>query len=210
MKSLVTTIIALVSFVGILQAHSEVRAGLVVVFGNEINGTSPGTANPFVDGQIFDPNVTVSGIGRVGLNGANPANRYTATGWSSGNLDLGQYFTFTITPNDGFFVNYENFTYSGQRTGNGPTSFAFRSSVDNFTTNIGSPLANGATIALTADAFQGVTNATEFRLYGWGGSGQFSVNDFSFNGAVSAVPEPTSVLLVASALAVFTLRRRRS
>jgi autotransporter-associated beta strand protein len=61
--------------------------------------------------------------------------------------------------------------------------------VDGFTTDVGTPTATGTTISLSDTAFQGRTAATEFRLYGWGGTsaaGTYSVNDFAFSGAVSA------------------------
>src|SRR5688500_1736305 len=71
------------------------------IWSNSIDGTNPNTANPFVTGNVTDPDVTVSGIGRgTGINGSNANNRYNASNWSTGTtLDATDYFEFTITPN---------------------------------------------------------------------------------------------------------------
>ena len=61
--------------------------------------------------------------------------------------------------------------------------------------------------------FSGLTSPVEFRLYGWGassGTGTFSVNDFTFNGTLSAVPEPSTYAAIAgvAGLAVALVRKR--
>jgi hypothetical protein len=173
-----------------------------VIFSNPITDTDPSAANPYTAGQTVDANLTVSGIGRgSGITASTALNRYSASGWNSGSLDVNDYFGFTLTPNLGFKINFESFVYTGQRSPTGPTSFSFRSdaSGDNFTTDIGTPTATGTTIDLSAAAYQDVSSAITFRLYGWGASsaaGTFSVNDFTFNGTVSAVPEPTEWALI--------------
>lgn len=156
------------------------------VFSNDISDANPSSANPFTAGQVVDPNITVSGIGRgSGINGDNAANRYSANSWNTPSIDLTAYFEFTLTPVDGYAINFSSFTYTGQASGTGPTNFAFRSSLNNFTTDIGSPGASGGNIDLSDDIFQDIESSITFRLYGWGGSmtvGTFSVNGFSFNG----------------------------
>jgi hypothetical protein len=81
-----------------------------------------------------------------------------------------------------------------QRSLSGPQNLALRSSIDSYTTNIwtitGIPEAEQtSTIPLTAAAFQNLTTPITFRLYGWAatsGNGTFSVNSFTFNGAVTS------------------------
>ena len=158
------------------------------IWNNPITGTNPNTANPYTTGQVVAANITVSGIGRgTGIAGTNANNRYNANGWSTGTLDVNDYFEFTLTPNTGFAINFVSFVYAGQASGDGPTAVAFRSSADGFASNIGTPTVGGTTISLSAAAFQNRTAATTFRLYGFSAitaSGTFSINDFTFNGTV--------------------------
>lgn len=159
------------------------------IWTNPITGTNPNTANPYTAGQTVDANITVSGIGRgAGATATSGNNRYNANGWDTVALDATAYFTFTLTPNPGSFINLTSFVYTGQASGTGPTTFRFRSSLDSFAADIASPLVAGATIDLSGASYQNLGSAIEFRLYGYGASspsGTFSVNDFTFNGTVT-------------------------
>ena len=127
-------------------------------FTNPITGTNPNTSNPYTTGEIYEPYITVSGIGRgTGIVGSNANDRYNANGWNSATPDVNDFFEFTITPQAGFNINFLNFVYTGQVSGTGPTSFAFRSSLDAFTADIGIPTAAGTTIDLSSAAYQGIT-----------------------------------------------------
>ena len=162
------------------------------IFDNPITDTNPNTNDPYIIGQTVNANIIVSGIGRgIGISGTNANNRYNANSWNTVSLDNTAYFYFTITPNTGYQISFVSFVYNGQASGTGPTSFAFRSSLDGFVSDIGTPTASGATINLSATLFQNVTTPITFRIYGWGASGSsgtFSINDFTFNGSVSAIP----------------------
>jgi hypothetical protein len=69
-----------------------------VIFTNPITGTNPNTSNPYTIGQNFEGNITVSGIGRgAGINGSNANDRYSARNWSTGGIDMTDYFEFTLT-----------------------------------------------------------------------------------------------------------------
>lgn len=172
------------------------------IFTNPITGVNPNLSNPYTTGQVVDPNLTVSGIGRgAGAIGTGATNRYNANSWNTATIDLDAYFEFTLTPNSGYLIDFLSFSYTGERSGTGPTSFAFRSSVDGYTSNIGAPTATGTTISLASAAYQGISSAITFRIYGWGASGApgtFSINDFTFNGyvysTVPAAPVITSTL----------------
>lgn len=179
MKTILLLILSLTTLLGI-QAQP--------IFTNPITGTIPGSANPYTTGQTVAPNITVSGIGRgSGITGVEAINRYNATGWNIAGLDANDYFTFTLSPNPGYVIDFGNFVYTAETSGTGPTNFSFRSSLDGFVSNIGTATSTGTTIDLTALAFQNRTSAVEFRLYAWGGSdGEFSINSFTFNGVVAA------------------------
>jgi hypothetical protein len=122
---------------------------------------------------------------------------------------------FTIQPQSGFEIDYNDFIYTGLRSTSGPTAFSFRTSLDGFSAEIGTPIAGGADINLNSAPFQNVTAPIDFRIYGYRAtlaSGTYSINDFSFNGVVSqvsAIPEPSSVVLGMVAIMAGLSRSRR-
>ncbi|MEL1244739.1 YDG domain-containing protein [Flavobacterium sp. DGU11] len=183
---------------------------------NPITDSNPSAGNPFTTGQTVATNtnsaaapvgtaiITVSGIGRGSGIGANAAgNRYNANSWNTV-FDSSDYFEFTITPVDGYKLNLASFVYTGQASGTGPSSFAFRSSKDGYAGNIGTATASGATISLSGAAYQNLTGAITFRFYGWGSSGSnpaggtFSINDFSFTGSVIKLPNPAVLPVISN------------
>ncbi|MDY2586343.1 T9SS type A sorting domain-containing protein [Winogradskyella aquimaris] len=166
------------------------------IFSNTIDGIDPNNDNPFITGQVVDANITVSGIGRsTGITGNNATNRYNARNWNTASIDLTKYFEFTLNPNAGYEIDFISFEYTGQRSATGPTDVAFRSSVDGYSTNIGTPIITGNTIDLSGVNYQDITTAITFRIYAWNAStaaGTYSINDFTFNGVVTSLPCSTT------------------
>lgn len=160
------------------------------IFNNPITDTDPSMDNPYTNGQIINSNLSVTGIGRgTGITGVTSSDRYNASGWNSTSFDANDYYEWIITPNSNYSINFVSFVYIAQKSGTGPTSFSFRSSIDGFTNNIGSPTSSGTTISLSGSSFQSIVNAITFRIYGWnasGSGGTFSINDFTFNGTVNS------------------------
>ncbi|WP_396157764.1 choice-of-anchor D domain-containing protein [Flavobacterium sp.] len=173
------------------------------IFNNPITGTNPNTSNPYTIGQTVAANMTASGIGRgSGILGTNTNDRYNSDGWSTGAIDLTDYFEFTMTPSPGYEINFVSFVYTGQ-VSSGTPNFAFRSSVDGYTSNIGTPSASGTTISLSASAYQNVNSAITFRFYAFGltaAATTYSINDFTFNGTVILSVPCTTPTTQASAL----------
>lgn len=167
------------------------------IWTNPITGTNPNTSNPYTTGQTFSPNITVSGISRgIGAVGATANDRYNANSWNTASIDPTAYFEWTLTPNSSFCLNLSSFVYTGQASGTGPTSFAFRSSLDGFVSNIGTANSTGTTINLSSLTYQGLNTSITFRLYAWGASaagGTFSINDFTFNGTTSCGPPANTI-----------------
>ena len=185
------------SFLTLLLCICFCNMGFCQIWSNPITGTNPNTANPYTTGQtVSSTNMTVSGIGRgSGIAGSNANNRYNAAGWNSASIDANDYFYFTLTPNAGYKISFSSFQYTAQASGTGPVSFSFRSSVDGYSASIGAPTSTGTTIDLSGAAYQDIVSSITFRIYGWGASGAggtFSINDFSFNGSVTAVSGGTS------------------
>ncbi|MDI1255401.1 MAG: T9SS sorting signal type C domain-containing protein [Flavobacterium sp.] len=164
------------------------------IFANPITGTV-NSASAYTTGQTVATNLTVSGIVKAaGLNAASVTDRFSASNWSTGGYDATKYFEFTLTPNSGYEIDFVNFIYTGQASGTGPTAFSFRSSLDNYVAEIGTPTALGANISLAGAAYQDVAIPVTFRIYGYtasGAAGTFSVNNFTFNGSVNVSPIPS-------------------
>ncbi|QEC66084.1 T9SS type A sorting domain-containing protein [Panacibacter ginsenosidivorans] len=165
------------------------------IWTNTITGTNPNLNDPYITGQTVISNLTVSGIGRgTGIAGVNGNDQYNAKSWASTTISANKYFYFTLTADPGYVINFSNFVYLSQVSGNGPTMFSFRSSADNYASDIGTPNTSGTTIDLSGTAYQNLTSIT-FRFFAWGasvGAGTFSIDEFSFYGTV-AIPGFTSL-----------------
>ena len=177
----------------------------VAIWSNNITGTNPSSSNPFTDGQSVAQNITVSGIGRSNSVGANAgSNRYNTRDWNISSLSNNHYIYFTITPNEGYAVNLNSFSYTGQASGSGPVNYSIRSSRDNYSSNLSSSSSTGTSINLSGEEFENISEPVTFRIYAWGASsaaGTFSVNTFSFTGSVTEepiLPEITSSLTAQS------------
>ncbi|MFP9099745.1 beta strand repeat-containing protein [Flavobacterium sp. RHBU_24] len=168
------------------------------IWTNPITGTNPNTANPFTTGDVKDTNITVSGISRgTGITGSGANDRYNANSWNTASIDLTAYFEFTLTPGSGYEIDLTSFVYTAQASNTSINSFAFRSSLDGYTSNIGTPTVSGATISLSGTNYQNLTSAITFRFYAWGAGAAgntFSINDFTFNGSVSLASAPGQVI----------------
>lgn len=175
----------------ILASGEVVPPGLPQLWTNDITGIDPGLASPYTTGDIFNPDITVSGISRgSGISGNAGNNRYNANGWDSPGLDQNDYFEFTLTPITGKTINFINFIYNGSRSATGASSFAIRSSIDGFSTDIGLVYVTGNTVDLSNIKYQNVFCPITFRIYGWGGTnsgGTYGIEDFTFNGTTANV-----------------------
>ncbi|CAN1572179.1 Fibronectin type III [Flavobacteriaceae bacterium] len=164
------------------------------IFSNPITGINPNLLNPYTNGQLVDPNCTVSGIGRgSGILGKNANNRYNAIGWNTAVIDSNKYFEFVITPISGKRIDFLSFYFLGQISLYGPSHFVFRSSIDGFSTNIATLVGTGGTVSLSDPNFQNIIEPITFRIYSWGatnGNATFSINKFDFKGTTDcALPE---------------------
>jgi hypothetical protein len=159
------------------------------IWTNPIIGQNPSSDNPYTIGDFFNNNITVSGISRgSGIGPDREQNSYAADDWESQSLDPDKYFEFTLTPNAGYEIDFIDFTYTPKRSDSSIDNFAFRSSVDNFVANIGTPDFNGTNISLSGTNYQNRTSATTFRIYAWGADKKnetFSITDFIFKGTVT-------------------------
>jgi hypothetical protein len=90
-----------------------------------------------VSASTVASNLIASDIVRgPGLNSASIDNGFNASGWSTGLLDVNDYFGFTLTPNAGFTLNVDSIEFNEQRSATGIRDIALRSSLDNFLVNL--------------------------------------------------------------------------
>lgn len=134
---------------------------------------------------------------------------------------LNDYFSLTITPDAGKVIDFENLTLQGARGGGSARGFTVRSSVDGFTAKLNGPETEAIasqrpnltnyTIDLSGSAFDSITSPIEFRFYAYsnGVNNTVELDNLSFNGEVSTVPEATSLTLLLVGLASIGGMRRR-
>lgn len=142
-----------------------------------------------------------------GVDPATHSNRFTANNWAtSGNtianaIATNEYLEWTIETADGYEMSLASLSLIMQRSGSGPNSFALRSSLDGYTTNL-------TTFSFTSvdaeeiqnialNGFDNLIQPITFRLYGAGATnvgGTFGFEttatgqiDLGVNGVVSAV-----------------------
>ncbi|KLU06860.1 hypothetical protein RISK_001174 [Rhodopirellula islandica] len=204
-------------------AIADASAHAAIILGNTFDGNT-GTEAEYLNGQVTAPNVYRAGVSRVGyslLVGENElvvGDLRTQDGSIAGST---RYFEFIIEPTNDSVIDLESFTYVGNQNVDGEgvsgaTKFALRSSLDLFREDIGVANLTGTTISLADPKFQNITTYIDFRLYiqsDTSGESQlttYSLQEFAFNGSVTAIPEPSSMALLAIGGAGLAWRRRKS
>lgn len=125
------------------------------------------------------------------------------TNWTSNSsLDLGKYFTFTVTTDPGYFTDLTELTFYSNRNADGPVSWTVRSSLDGFTTDLATG-SNGpgadadmtTTLRTAPLGLSKVSGPVEFRIYGYNSAastnGAFRIDDVLLSGTA-----PTTNLLI--------------
>ncbi|MEP7164571.1 MAG: Ig-like domain-containing protein [Ferruginibacter sp.] len=163
--------------------------------------TGPGncpTTNVGVDNQ--PANAIFSNYTNVNADCDQINNAFQYKNWDHDpGIDLTQYNTFTITPNLGFTLTLTSLSFQQKADQGGPTTWALRSSIDNFAANIATgPVTTSfqtAMIALSPASFTNI-GAVTFRIYlinANGGGTKWINDDVTLNGIVS----PIAVVVIA-------------
>lgn len=137
----------------------------------------------------------------------------------TGSINTGIYYQVTVTPNASITYNLSDITFTMRRqaTGNGIRSYAVRSSVDNYASNLSASLnpsnanltvqsgnvffwtldANsingdqlGSKITLGGASYTGLTTPVTFRFYGWNAEisvGPFTIDDVVISGSTETL-----------------------
>lgn len=166
-----------------------------------------------------DPNLGASTIGRgSGLTASGNGNRFNATSWATTSIanavSGNDYMEFTITPNAGYGFAVTSIAVNFQRSGTGTRELALRSSVDGYSSNIGTNFTITDNTSVQTHTFT-VTQFTSsapvtYRFYGWaestGGSGGFegTGNDIIVNGTVTSTGGSPAISVSPSSLTGFS------
>jgi hypothetical protein len=136
--------------------------------------------------------------GYKGSSGTYNAEAAARTGALSIKTNGSAYFQFTLTPTAGNVVTLTGISFGAFSTSTGPVSYALRSSLDNYASNITTgTIANTSAWALKTKNGFTVTSAAgtaiTFRIYGYGGTGtvvagtaNFHIDDLILTGSVNA------------------------
>lgn len=161
--------------------------------------------------------ITVGDISRgSGLTASGALNSISSSGWSTGALDLDDYYGFSLTIDSGFTLDLTSLHFAERRSGTGIRNFQVRASNDNFTTF--STVVSEITVpdnTSTRDqdfalSLNDLTGTIAFRIYGYNAEGtggtwrlanHSSEGGLVLNGSLTAVPEPTTIALISLAAA---------
>lgn len=197
-----------------------------------VNGINSSTTNPFsattLATGLSSATLTIgSGVTASSASSTFGGSDFNTTSLASA-ITGNDYLSFSITPSAGYSFSASSLSLTfGVATAVTNFNVALMSSATGFTS--GSELwtfsfstASPATQSITLSGLsglQGLSSATEFRLYGYrDGSGtttfrirDLSGNDLSLSGSVSAIPEPSTYAAIfgAAALAAAIWSRRR-
>jgi len=134
---------------------------------------------------------------------------------NDGTLLDSDYYTFTITPDAGFEIDFTQFSIDINKLSGGADVFArLYSSIDTFSSEIGnasvSPQGEWNTYNIDLAALPTVSTPTEFRVY-LETSGTFDPNGIRLDNLVTTgevIPEPGSLALMALGGLLIARRRR--
>ena len=167
--------------------------------------------------------------GQIMVHPSEKANTFSATGWPTATtvtMNAG-YFTFTITPTAGFSTTLTSMSLLVGNNNHGPTQFVVRTSLDNFTNNVSTPLTlpsggnNGnpaATYSFNFGSYLStigqtgpIISSVEFRMYAYASATSAELwlqstsapgtNAIALTGSVTPVPEIATVLVIVAVAA---------
>jgi hypothetical protein len=220
-KLLPLALLALPLLIGMAPSAQADVIALYTFTSDSLDSTdseSNSTANAFVAGS----GVTAQFYsGHDTTNTTSGADAYQGVGnlssWTA-SLDPTKYFSFTVEADAGYNLNLTSLSFFTSKNNNGVDTWEVRSSQDfNSTIDSGTGVYQGSpgtgtwTNPSVSLSLNNVTGPLEFRIYGYNGNtGNFRLDDVTLNGSVSAIPEPSTWLLITSGLgALYMLRRRR-
>jgi len=162
-------------------------------FNNTLSGTH-GLNNTVSAGSFS------AGIPTTSFNGG--TEYYGENGWPAGGINTSDYFQFSITPNAGMELDLTSIVLTirrsntGSPAGSGPNNWSLRSSLNGYSSDIGSGsmILTYSNYTVGLSGFATVPATVTFRLYGYnettssGGFSRFVLDNISIQGLSSVLP----------------------
>lgn len=204
----------------LLSSSLTVQAGIVTFDLSSQPGNQSSTS-PTVASNVFASSL-VRGPGIVAASGVGSIN---ASGFTTmPEIDLSDYFQFTVSAAEGYALNATQLAFGERRSASGVREFTVRTSLDafqtfNFERNVSLP--DDANLRNHLIDLEGISNfqgTVDIRIYGFASeatSGTWRLVNHSeqggivLNGSVTAVPEPSSLVLLGAMTGTGLLFRRR-
>lgn len=164
-----TTITASQAGNGNYNAATDVARTLTVTTPSLATWPGPwsGTATSSLAATTKDSNLSSASLARVGLAGSSSSARYSSSGWNT----TANYMTASLSAAFGYLINLNGAVITGTwgSSGTGPANFDLRSSVDNYSTSLGTFNSSTGTvttsITLPGSGYNSLSTVT-FRMIG--------------------------------------------
>ncbi|AEI47476.1 hypothetical protein [Runella slithyformis] len=154
------------------------------------------------NGSVNSPNVSVSSVGLSGsVNQAGFPAGASGTSisirlWTTGGLNTNKYVEFSITPQN-YRCAITSVSFACNRSPQGPTQVALRSSQDGFSGNLGSgSVGENFGTQNYSVSFSGLENTVTFRIYAYSAMddlGTLRIDNLRINGTVMVIPLPVEL-----------------
>ena len=149
----------------------------------------------------------------------------------TGSINTGKYYQFTVSPKYQSVMTLTGITFNVSRNSTGMRSYAVRSSLDGYTSNLNASISpantdlsvasneffyendastpeNGSKITLSGASFTSMLNPVTFRIYAWNAEdtlGSFEVDNIAVNGTDGALENTQNYMDYSSCTAMFTV-----
>ncbi len=178
---------------------------VILFFALSVQAQTPFTASwnfeDTRDGSVNNNNINISSVSFAGVDDAGyPAGvsgkAFSVRLWTTGGLNTGKYLEFSIHPQS-YRYAVNSISFAINRSPQGPTQAALRSSQDGFSNNIGT---NGIGESFGTQnysvSFNGLENTVTFRIYAYSAAdnlGTIRIDNLRVNGTVTVVPLPVEL-----------------
>jgi hypothetical protein len=226
------TLLTLIGLAALSLAGVQAQVTMTYAFTSNSASSTSGVPLNFTISDFSIGNSLGNVTTPINTSSASNTSNYTiASGTSNignafrtGSLDLATsgYIQVTVTPTTGYALSFTNLDFGVRSTSTGAASFALRSSVDSYATDIftTSTTANSAwTLKTNAFSYSApVDTPVTLRLFGYGGAGtpstgtintRFDDISITLQANAAAVPEPSTWALIGLGSAFVLWRTRR-